>query len=1181
MAEEDAPEAPSSRKVVIRVTASIVAHDEEEIGFRYTLLGDRVESPPLLTGEDAQKDWELQDDAWIWTRSHQMDVTDVLIEQIDSQPIVCFFRSEKTKSYAAALHCDISAFLANETRIGAGRKGFHVRMEVEGVLMSPELLKKHNPLRIVVGKVKALPGSRTDSEPLQKYVEDPFQLHRDYCRSAYCVVRPPLGLSRWSASDAREVAATVNFQHTVVYLTGGHKREDLEECLATTPFAIEVHDRDLVVCDEDDIKRLEALPDASLDVWNRVASGELSLATATRAVASTRRSSRASADVAKTPDLADVDALFTKALISSWARAGDDHAYGHADARVDTLLASAPLVAKAFLNKPAAEASRAPPPPPPAAAESEEEEDHSAESSSSTPADDDTAAKSSGGAGENTDTDSTSKKDSDEASKNPEEEEDETHSIQVDAPKEDDFAPCITVRGFVTARKRRIVPKGGTNDWKLNEAQRLAMTPGAYADAGTVVAVTVSLARLPRPTSEGIFYDGGFWRETWGDQPFKLTGEDRLDHWQRQETTSTLASSGAPFSRAFLKFPYSDVGRLRAVLTAIDEINRQGLGKPNVSLRSYQLDKDEMERAEKGDLDVVGGFMIIDAGKSRILVIEGLVASIQKVMACAPRKGNNDDQYRTLADPRCRYTKRLYTAFHTDLKKVRLRDPLAKFAMSPEIYDRSKVDEACFQALNRLVNATKARTLRELSFHDATGLPGAAMILKIESKFGDTINLTDIDGTVGKSSTKGLLSSKSQLLVEEPQELEEEIEEKPKAQPRKAATDAKNPLYEASLKCRTTVDWLDVRKQETLAAEEAYEVQKKQREHQRSLDKVPATYQYSGQKLQYSELKKAEERRRMRLDRNATYVRSTSMEADYVSTTIPLVDDVDQLMKQEAEAGKAKWMTKRGFIYPCPKEAHEYKEHPSKPSQSRVDELREPWEEGAMFGTDLQRDDDPSKNVDPKKNFDTVPTYTSALFGGFEKPTFERDYDGRQVGAFRQKLPRGHDMTGKKDDVAYNRSVHLCGEGLAAEEAEAKRKEKENFESKLVVDTLDVKIGRFVQIDRPGQTDRLRDILHDPPKKLALVKVHNAILPSGKPVPLEPPPYSIFADSEYVDPSNFAKSLRIYSTTSSGGDWTHHFHRDTLRRASERILHLQDRPPAPIEPADIADEPRRWHFSSR
>lgn len=80
----------------------------------------------------------------------------------------------------------------------------------------------------------------------------------------------------------------------------------------------------------------------------------------------------------------------------------------------------------------------------------------------------------------------------------------------------------------------------------------------------------------------------------------------------------------------------------------------------------------EKQAADNGTLDIVCGFMVIDED-SRTIVLEGasgprggLSALLRKV----GRAGPNGQGYRALENPEVRFSRRLYTSFDADLKKV-------------------------------------------------------------------------------------------------------------------------------------------------------------------------------------------------------------------------------------------------------------------------------------------------------------------------------------------------------------------------------------------------------------------------------------------------------------------------------------------------------------------------------
>ena len=58
--------------------------------------------------------------------------------------------------------------------------------------------------------------------------------------------------------------------------------------------------------------------------------------------------------------------------------------------------------------------------------------------------------------------------------------------------KPEALQPLVETSADVTGRKRRVTPKGGVDDWRLNEAQRLCVKTGMYSDANSVVGVRIS-----------------------------------------------------------------------------------------------------------------------------------------------------------------------------------------------------------------------------------------------------------------------------------------------------------------------------------------------------------------------------------------------------------------------------------------------------------------------------------------------------------------------------------------------------------------------------------------------------------------------------------------------------------------------------------------------------------------
>mmetsp|Transcript_23714 Transcript_23714/g.82016 ORF Transcript_23714/g.82016 Transcript_23714/m.82016 type:complete len:477 (+) Transcript_23714:2602-4032(+) len=445
----------------------------------------------------------------------------------------------------------------------------------------------------------------------------------------------------------------------------------------------------------------------------------------------------------------------------------------------------------------------------------------------------------------------------------------------------------------------------------------------------------------------------------------------------------------------------------------------------------------------------------------------------------------------------------------------------------------------------------RAPNLRALSLAPSSqgtgGLPAAATLVEVESKFGEPITVTDIDGrppprhrrTEGRSSDA--VSAGTAQTVD--------LAEAPEASNARIS-DCRNAAYESFLANRLPPpDFLAERAADAFAAEAAAKERRSAAAALHALDTVPATYVYSGQKLQYTELKKAEERLRLKGE-GVTFVRAASAESNYLHTTVAMVDEA-RLLQDAAAASRARWKTKRGFVYPAPRPSSDYNAHAGKPSAARVDELLEPWDDTLDQMRQLA--------AKHRADFDTIPSNGNTYFGGHAAAAFDRNYDGNYLGNY-AKLPRGRERTTKLDEHAYTRSVHLGGLGAAAEQASQKAQDREAWRCKVVVDSLDFKIDGFSQKDRPSQTDRGSDILHGAVHSKALRIVRNARLPSGKVATLRPAPLSIFSTGAFAEGPDYAATLRQYGakvvdrTAAGEEEFKTQIHRDLLRRASEKVL---------------------------
>ncbi|KAG5177956.1 hypothetical protein JKP88DRAFT_281443 [Tribonema minus] len=710
-------------------------------------------------------------------------------------------------------------------------------------------------------------------------------------------------------------------------------------------------------------------------------------------------------------------------------------------------------------------------------------------------------------------------------------------------------------------------------------AERLSRAPGRYLEAGCALGVRASLARPLAPYAET-----------------------------------------RPFTRAAFVFEYGDGALVAALGAALDAVNAAALGgalrASGCSLRAYCLSAAERAAADAGALDVVCGFAVVDA-HCRTVVVEGLAdGGVAALLARVPRRARNGGAYRVLADPRVRFARRAYTAFNADLKRVRLRAPLPALCEGPDVYSRARVSAQCFAALDALRQLRRAASLRHA--RDCRLFPDAAALLEVESKYGESISLEDMfgssSGAPGSGGAAAAAAATAAAATAAAAAAAEQTSQAPamlqaaqngsgsgggtsaaacssgapdaaaaavaasppnlalnEAPPRRhERVDTGNAAFARSVSARAAPDFLAAQREAVRAAKREHRRARAARRAELDAETVPTQWCYGPQKLNYTELKKAEMRGRLARARGATFTYST----DFVSQTVSLVDET-RMRQADEERSRAAWLTPGGFVYPAPRPPCEYNAHPKKPSASRIDMLREPWVENELHGGRGARTAAAATTAtcgsggeggDDRPEFDCVPTNGAMLMGGLAAPAYARPFDGGALAERRGRLPRGAQVAGAQRDPGFFTSVHIAGANVEAqrEAAAAAQRAKEAWLSRVVVDDLAFHVGGFNVRDRVPQIERTADILKGPPLKAALRRVRNAHLPSGRAVPFPNPPISALSLEPYADPLARRKvevevEVGVEVGVEDGDEgwrpeFRTHIHRDRLKPRSQTIV---------------------------
>lgn len=666
----------------------------------------------------------------------------------------------------------------------------------------------------------------------------------------------------------------------------------------------------------------------------------------------------------------------------------------------------------------------------------------------------------------------------------------------------------------------------------------------------------------------------------------------------REVTQEMLEVS--PFTRTVLAFDYKDDDTLLKVNEALTKVNKIALSNIQGSIRSYSFTDEEMEAVVNGGLDVITGFMVID-NDTRIIVLEGLAGpgkGMESVVRDLPRLASNNKHLSMLANPNVLFQKRLYGEFGPDLKRIRIRNALPKLARKPEVYNRKLVSEQCFEAIDHVMHLRWAPDL--LSTKELEMFPSAASLNTVELLYGEAISRADLDG-VG---------------AEPPQENTRKGDRKKKSEKSTGGstmggadetvqggtaegaggkttilthnlppTDSRNPAYEEYLSTRP-VHRLDYLQEQRTLLVDAYankdeRVAKREAESKYVLQKVfgdenARIHVYACQKENIKIKSYAALRQRI-LEKggDSTYTFSK----DLLAGTVAAVDP-DELKRKEANPNlidKTNWLTKTGMQYPKPKTLKDLITHPKRPSDSRIDELNEPWI------LDL-----PADQQDPNSKFDpTDPKYVHDLrlekgyttriqggndFGALKPADYQREFQLKNVGD-RKKLPRGNLTQGDKGDMdpwAF-RSVHLQKPEVTKQILEAQEQDKKDWMAKVKVESLSFKVDGFATRDKTMQIKRTDDILHDKPAREELIHLRNRQSELGSDYSYAPPPLSIFKEEPYIpnqaanamtrlaDKTKFITSLN--PGTEKGKDFNRFIDPNASAPRVVKLIHNRKHPP--------------------
>lgn len=699
-------------------------------------------------------------------------------------------------------------------------------------------------------------------------------------------------------------------------------------------------------------------------------------------------------------------------------------------------------------------------------------------------------------------------------------------------------------------------------------------------------------------------------------EPPKTIASVEVNPYDRENALQKLLES-TPYTRMVFLFKYDNDNVLEALNHALNAVNMRALPNIQGTVRSYSLSQEEEQAANNGELDIVCGFSIID-DDTRMVVLEGLAGydkGMESVFIDMPRFNVNDNDVKILSNPEVLFPHRIYTEYGPDIKRIRPREKLKILVQKPELYDRKQVDQVCFEALEKIMELRRATELQQTK--ELTMYPSAESLNKMELLYGEAISKEDIEGSRAIRAKRALRAKKAggvdNSTITASYGTEEDskkilvtgansshagevsaygvnsVEFKHRVS-RLAETDCWNDLFVERLAQRDfahpkhnfVMEQRELRRQAWRRGLERRA--QRDAEDRATLERLKSKnpslqsgllHGYASQSMNIKDMLLSDTRDRLKDDRTATYTYSR----DFASQNLVLVDEYADRLKIQA-AHKANNVSKKGFIYPAPKTREELIAHPKKPSAIRVEELHTPFPGEEMEFIDSSgRTMLPEirevqlKNRELERNFDNK-LNGNKLFGMLEPPVYERDFELSAIGD-RTRLPRGQMTGGIDQNPIFWRSVHASGdEGIKLQER-IKQEEKEAWQSKVVVETQDFKVGNFKVKDKAAQWQRHEDILKDEPK----TKAFKYLRTEKK---YETLPIAVMTQGEYI-PNAAAKALIraenkdkfITSTEILPGtngvpkDFTRYINKHTDKPKVQRKVHKLKHPELVFGSADL------------
>lgn len=455
------------------------------------------------------------------------------------------------------------------------------------------------------------------------------------------------------------------------------------------------------------------------------------------------------------------------------------------------------------------------------------------------------------------------------------------------------------------------------------------------------------------------------------------------------------------------------------------------------ALSTYKMSKDQCASMT---LDYISGFQVLD-GVNNLLVLEGLAdGALAKLWDNTPKSHGT---FKVLYNSELRFSTRIYSSLAADITTVQLFEPLVDLVKRPALYVRGSVSRNAYDGLISLCELSSATRLLNCTRNKS--FPSAEMVKQIGMEFGVPLSL---DNT--KKEKQPLTSKHSHKHSVSIQQTETPAKRK---QDKSRWTPIDN--YNQGYIREKTLDHAPknfIQQNVEVVRLCSEEVSRKTCKTVLVTGDESIGHNYSTSTKNSTEGSK----KKLREILNEQPKKRFTYSQDYASQTVsPRCEQEEK--RSEEERQKQQWRTDIGFVYPHHRTQIESNKHADLPHETRVEQLREPWEENILHAGKLK------------------PTVDWKAFSWNER---REDFG----------------MTRKLDKPQHPVTIHLQGARRAAELAEYTSKELDRWKDKLVVDDVRFRTHRTAAcielksggVGAASQSDKATSILKDPGKKLSL-----------------------------------------------------------------------------------------------